>query len=148
MSGDTQPHDGDTELDRWTLVRDVAVLQVKLIVDGLRDFILVPISLVAGLISLFRAGDPAGNEFYRLLRIGRRTERWINLFGAADRAPNPAEGETPFPEEDIDAIVGRVEAFVVDEYRKGGVTRQAKDRLDRAIESLNQMASRRQRTKR
>ena len=148
MSGDTQPHDGDTELDRWTLVRDVAVQQEKLIVDGLRDFILVPISLVAGLISLFRAGDPAGNEFYRLLRIGRRTERWINLFGAADRAPNPAEGETPFPEEDIDAIVGRVEAFVVDEYRKGGVTRQAKDRLDRAIESLNQMASRRQRTKR
>ena len=50
MSGDTQPHDGDTELDRWTLIRDVAVLQVKLIVDGLRDFILVPISLVAGLI--------------------------------------------------------------------------------------------------
>jgi hypothetical protein len=148
MSGDTQPRDGDTELDRWNLVRDVAVLQVKLIVDGLRDFILVPISLVAGLISLFRAGDPAGNEFYRLLRIGRRTERWINLFGAADRATNPAEGEMPFPEEDIDAIVGRVEAFVVDEYRKGGVTRQAKDRLDRAIESLNQLASRRQRAKR
>jgi hypothetical protein len=148
MPGDTQPPDGDTELDRWTLIRDVAVLQVKLIVDGLRDFILVPISLVAGLISLFRAGDPTGNEFYRLLRIGRRSERWINLFGAADRAPDPAEGEMPFPEEDIDAIVGRVEAFVVDEYRKGGVTRQAKDRLDRAIESLNQMASRRQQTRR
>lgn len=148
MSGDTQPHDGDTELHRWTLIRDVAVLQVKLIVDGLRDFLLVPISLIAGLISLIRAGDPAGNEFYRLLRVCRRSERWINLFGAADRAPDPAEDETPFPEEDIDAIVGRVEAFVVDEYRKGGVTRQAKDRLDRAFESLNQMASRRQQNRR
>lgn len=148
MSGDTQLHDGDTELDRWTLIRDVAALQVKLVVDGLRDFILVPISLVAGLISLFRAGDPAGNEFYRLLRIGRRSERWINLFGAADRGLDPAEDEIPFPEEDIDAIVGRVEAFVVDEYRKGGVTRQAKDRLDRAIESLNRKASRRQKTRR
>ena len=109
MSGDTPPHNGDTELDRWTLIRDVAVLQVKLIVDGLRDFVLVPVSLVAGLISLFRAGDPAGNEFYRLLRIGRRSERWINLFGAADRAPGPATDGEPFPEEDIDAIVGRVD---------------------------------------
>ena len=156
MSANIPPGAGDTGPDRWTLIRDVAVLQVKLIVDGLRDFILVPISLVAGLISLFSAGDPAGNEFYRLLRIGRRTERWINLFGAADRVPDcapdcppdQAADAVPFPEEDIDAIVGRVEAFVVDEYRKGGVTRQAKDRLDRAIEALNQMASRRQKPKR
>ena len=33
---------------RWDLVRDVAVLQVKLIVDGLRDLILLPASLIAG----------------------------------------------------------------------------------------------------
>jgi hypothetical protein len=148
MAGNTESHDGGTEPDRWTLIRDVAVLQVKLVVDGLRDFILVPVSLVAGVISLFRAGDPAGNEFYRLLRIGRRSDRWINLFGAADRTPDRTDGAVPFPEEDIDALVSRVEAFVVDEYRKGGVTQQARDRLKRAIDSLNQMASRNQRTRR
>ena len=74
-----------TAADRWTLARDIAVLQVKLIVDGLRDFILVPVSLVAGIISLFSGGRSRDNEFYRLLRIGRRSEQWINLFGAADR---------------------------------------------------------------
>ena len=46
-----------------------------------------------------------------------------------------------FPDGDIDAMVSRVESFVVDEYRKGGVTQQAKERLDRAIDSLHKMAS-------
>ena len=148
MPGDPHSLDGKAETDRRTLIRDVAVLQVKLIADGLRDFILVPISLIAGVISLFRDGDPAGNAFYRLLLIGRRSERWINLFGAADRIPAPSPDERPFPAEDIDSLVGRIEAFVVDEYRKGGVTRQAKDRLDRAIDSLNKMASRQKETRR
>ena len=38
--------------DRWTLIRDILVLQLKLIVDGFRDLILVPISLVVGFVSL------------------------------------------------------------------------------------------------
>ena len=53
--------------DRWTLIRDILVLQLKLIVDGLRDFILVPISLVIGVISLLKAGNSSGSEFYELL---------------------------------------------------------------------------------
>ena len=39
-----------TEIDhseRWMLIRDTAVLQVKLVIDGLRDFLLVPASLIA-----------------------------------------------------------------------------------------------------
>ena len=48
----------------WTLIRDIAVLQVKLIVDGLRDLLLVPASLIAGIVSIVRTdeGKP-GNEF-------------------------------------------------------------------------------------
>jgi len=131
-----QTDDAGTQ-DRWTLIRDVAVLQVKLIVDGLRDLILVPVSLLAGLISLLRVGDPAGNEFYRLLKVGRRTERWINLFGAADRVPESADEEVRFPDEDIDALVGRVETFVVDEYRRGGLTKQAKDHVDQLLKAVD-----------
>lgn len=128
--------------DRWTLTRDILVLQLKLIVDGLRDFILVPISLTVGTLSLLRGGDAKDSDFYRLLRLGRRSERWINLFGAVDRVYGPATGNESFSAEDIDEMVERVESFVIDEYRKGGVTRQAKDRLDRALGSLHKLASR------
>ena len=124
-------------VDRWELVRDIAVLQVKLVVDGLRDFFLVPVSLVAGFISVFRAGDPSGNEFYNLLRLGRKSERWINLFGAADRVPAPTGEADRFADQDIDTLVRRVESFIVDEYHEGRMTRQARDRLNRMLDTLN-----------
>lgn len=131
----------EDEPDRWSLIRDIAVLQVKLIVDGLRDFILVPVSLVAGVISLVRGETRSESAFYELLRLGKKSERWINLFGATDALPASGRDLVDFPDGDIDAVVSRVEAFVVDEYRKGGVTRQAKERLDKAINSLHKLAS-------
>jgi len=132
--------------DRWTLVRDIAVLQVKLVVDGLRDLILVPISLIAGIISLVKGGDEPATEFYDLLKMGRRSERWINLFGAAERVHGPASEDDHLLPEDIDALVSRVESFVVDEYQKGGVTKQAKDQVDKALDTLHKRAKRNKKT--
>jgi len=149
MPGEDRPIEPDAkksgdERDRWTVIRDIGVLQVKLVFDGLRDLILVPVSLVLGAISLTRPGKEMGSEFYELLRLGKKSERWINLFGAADKASTQDPELTRFPGEDIDALVSRVETFVVDEYRKGGVTKQAKERLDKALGSLHKLASRNQ----
>lgn len=126
--------------DRWTLIRDVGVFQFKVLCDGLRDLLLVPISLGAGLISLVRGGSKPSSEFYDLLKLGRRSERWINLFGAAAHLHGPATDEERFPAEDIDQMVGRVESFIVHEYNKGGVTAQAKQRLDTALDAIQKRA--------
>jgi hypothetical protein len=128
--------------DRWTLIRDVAVFQIKLLFDGFRDLLLLPISLIAGIVSLVGGGVKPGSEFYDLLRIGRRSERWINLFGAAERVHGPSSHDETFAVEDIDNMVSRVETFVVDEYRKGGITAQAKERLDHALDSLHRRTRR------
>ena len=121
----------------WTLVRDIGVLQVKLIIDGLRDLLLVPASLVAGIVSLAKTqnGVP-GPEFYKLVNIGKQSEQWINLFGAVDNAPPEVAVPMPFGDGDIDELVSRVETFVVDEYRRGGVTAQAKARIDKALAAM------------
>ena len=42
----------------------------------------------------------------------------------------------PFPDTDLDDIVGRVEAFVIDEERRGGLTAQARERLERVLSGL------------
>lgn len=126
-SVDETPH-------RWDLIRDILVLQVKLVVDGLRDFLLVPISLVVGLFSLVRGGERPGTEFYDLLRYGKRSERLINLFGAADRVHGSLSDDVPLP--DIDSVVNRVETFLVDEYKKGGITAQAKQHFDEVLDSV------------
>ena len=136
MPDDAQPTNHEHDVGRWTLIRDIAILQVKLVVDGLRDLILVPVSLVVGIISVVKGGDETNNDFYDLLRLGRRSERWINLFGAAERVHGKTEDEA-LPVDDIDDMVTRVESFIVEEYKSGGVTRQAKVRLDKAIDVLH-----------
>lgn len=126
------------ESARWTLIRDTAVLQVKLIVDGLRDFLLVPASLIAAIVSLATAKDGVpGAHFYDLLRLGRRSEIWINLFGAFRNAPEDLLQDAPLAATNLDEIVGKVEKFVVDEYKRGGMTAQAKEQIDKALNSLH-----------
>lgn len=126
-------------VDRWTLVRDIGVLQVKLIVDGLRDLLLVPASLIAGLLSLL-SNDLArpGPYFYQLLDLGKQSERWINLFGALQNAPADLRQVEPFPKADMDELVGRLETFMIDEHKRGGITAQAKNRFDTALNAFRQ----------
>jgi len=121
----------------WTLIRDLAVLQVKLIVDGFRDVVLLPASLIAAALSLGRSenGVP-GPQFYRLLAVGKQSEHWINLFGALENAPDGIDESSAFGDKGIDDIVSTVESFVVEEYRRGGVTAQAKSRIDEALEKM------------
>jgi hypothetical protein len=122
---------------RWALLRDIGVLQVKLVVDGLRDLMLVPASLIAGVLSLVSVSDgKAGMPFYRLLHFGKRTEQWINLFGAEQNAPEPIDASPAFGDGNMDALVRKVESLVVDEYKRGGVTAQAKERIDKIIDTL------------
>ena len=123
--------------DRWTLMRDIGVMQAKLIVDGLRDLVLVPLSLVAGIYGLVTFDpDKPGSQFYHLLSLGKQSERWINLFGALKNAPPDMAHFEPFPDADMDELVGRLETFVVNEHKRGGITAQAKDRFDRALNAV------------
>ena len=124
-------------VERWTMLRDLGVLQVKLVVDGLRDIVLVPLSLVAGVISIASSKDGRpGPQFYHLLAWGKQSEVWINLFGAVKNSPEKIEQPMPFGDRDIDDIVGRLESFVVDEAKRGGVTTQAKERLDKILDAV------------
>jgi len=119
-----------------TLIRDAFVVQIKLIVDGLRDFLLVPASIIAALVSLLsgRDGKP-GPQFYQTLALGKRSEEWIDLFGALRNAPDDIPPEAG-DERTIDDVVSRVESYLVDEYQRGGVSRQAKERIDEALAAL------------
>ena len=121
----------------WTLIRDLAVLQVKLLVDGFRDLVLLPASIIAAIISLSRTenGKP-GPEFYKLLVLGKQSEHFINLFGALRNAPADIDPQDLGSGAEMDDIVSRVESFVVDEYKRGGVTAQAKSRIDEALEKI------------
>jgi hypothetical protein len=132
-----------TGRSRSVIVRDMLVFQFKLVLDGVLDLILLPASLVAGLMSLIGTGPKSGSEFYDFMRLGRQGERWINLFAAVERKQPPALAEKEST--DLDDLVSRVEAFVVNDYRNSGVTAQTKQRLDAALESLHNFSKQRNR---
>jgi hypothetical protein len=97
---------------RFGVFRDVVVFQLKLVVDGLRDLLLSPLSIGAALIDLLVPGDDGGRRFYSVVRFGRRTEQWINLFEAADRHdPDDAP-------QGIDVVLKDLEAMARDPQRR------------------------------
>lgn len=119
------PPEPETEGDHWQLLRDVVAFQFKLAADGLRDLLLSPVSVIAALLGLFSNSKDPGLYFRRLMHFGKRTDRWINLFGAET---HDGGGETS-----SDTYVRKVEDLIVGEYRKGGVVRSVKDRTDALI---------------
>ena len=137
MAMDTNPEAPGDYPDRWTLIRDLFVFQAKLVVDGFRDLVLVPAALVAGIWSL-ASGDKGrpGPQFYQLIGVGKQSERWIDLFKAYENAPEEVRREYEFATGNMDELVNRFESFVVDEYERGGVTAQAKARIDKALDAI------------
>jgi len=109
------------------LIREAAVLQIKLLADGFRDAALIPISLVAALIGVIRGGDEADREYRQVIKLGRRSERWIDLFG------HQRPLGKPHPADSMDKVLGQVESALVKQYRKGQTT--AKDRASDQQES-------------
>ena len=118
---------------RWTLIRDALVFQAKLFVDGVRDLVLAPISFGALVLDLLGIGDRAGRHFYTLMLLGRQSEEWIDLFEAADR---PLLGAGVSSRGSLDSLIERLEATVVQEYERGGITASAKRTVDRALDGL------------
>ncbi len=132
-------------LERWQLVWDVVIFQGKLLLDGGRDLLLSPLSIIIAIYSLITGKQTPGQQFYDLMHIGHRTDKWINLFGAAKRAP-PSEfssrflnsfGDEDTEDQNVDNLVSHMEEMVKKQYEKGGVTATAKTNIDKAFDKLN-----------
>ena len=105
--------DPESRSRRAELMRETALLQIKLLADGFRDAVLIPVSLIAALIGLLRGGGNPDREFRRIIKLGRRSERWINLFG------HQRPLGKPHPADSLDNVLGQVESAIVKQYRKG-----------------------------
>jgi len=73
------------EATRGVTVRDFLIFQLKLLIDGAKDLVLLQLSLVAVLIDLISGRGRRPRLFYSVLRISERFDLWLNLNGAIDR---------------------------------------------------------------
>ena len=129
----------DPELDRrgsrWLFIRDVVVFQLKLVLDGLRDALMIPVSIAAAVVDLLIRGPEHSGLFYRVVALGRSSERYIDLYEAADRVEPRAA--TSGGEAGVDELFRKVEGFLQEQDRKGGLTSTARVRVDKLLDVLS-----------
>jgi hypothetical protein len=120
---------------RSELVRNAVVFQLKLVADGFRDLVLLPVSLVATIIGLLRGGDEPEREFLQVIDIGRQSEQWINLFGNHDLADDAN------PTASIDLLFTKVEATLKQHYIATGTSQSAQEEIDEALQAAHEKAT-------
>jgi len=112
-------------VSRLELVWNVVVFQFKLGLDGLRDVLLIPLSIFSAILGLAAGGDEPDRYFKQLLRFGRQTENWLNLFD------HPEQGDTS------DDLIRPLQHKVFDHARTSPWLNKASARLNRGLDQLN-----------
>ena len=123
------------ENDHWKFLRDVLVFQLKMFLDNVRDFALMPISLFAALIDLISRGEREGALFYKVLKWGAHSEAVIDVYSAIEHHEagdfNVSRNYT------VDGVIARLEGVLMRECEKGGTAASIKAAMDRAIDQLH-----------
>ena len=95
------------------VIRDLAIFQAKLFLDGIKDVVLMPASIVAAGLDVVFPGPTPGRLFYRVLRAGERFDRWLSLFSAAERADAQHDGLFGASRAGADSLLGEIEKLVL-----------------------------------
>lgn len=129
---------------RWRFLRDFAVFELKLALGNLQNFLLLPVSIGAGLVDLVIKGEREGNLFYKVVEMGRETDEAINLYGAIGgyHATGGEHEHAMKSDFTVDAVVGKLEGVIVREYEKGGTAANIKAAVDRALDQMQEGAGR------
>ena len=124
----------DLPATRKALVRDVLVLQLKLLLGAARDLALTPVTLAAAALDLILSGRQEPRYFHAVLRIGEQSDHWIDTWSAGRK------GE-PGQRANVDALLASVEEVVRDPkvgaHRARVLKRWAERQVSRARQRMN-----------
>ena len=123
---------------RTVLVRNTLVFQLKLMADGFRDLLLLPVSLIAAVIGLLRGGDEPEREFNQVIEVGRESEQWINLFG------NHEVSQDAHAVASMDTLFAKVEESLKQQYQTGGISERVQAEIENVLKIAQEKAKQKQ----
>jgi len=100
---------------RDVTIRDFFIFQLKLLIDGLKDFVLLNVSAIAVVLDLIAGRGKRPRLFYSVLRKSERFDLWLNLNGALERLESGEVGEDGLfgaSEAGSDSLLGEIEQLV------------------------------------
>ena len=141
----------------WALIGRLITFQFKLAMDGLRDLLLSPVSIGFVLYGILVQREQPDKYFRRLMRFGRDSDHFINLFGEKQETLGPKPEIDEIDNEMVlssanvadsrtvtsDDYVKKLESLILSEYKKGGCITELKHGTDGILEKLQSRAERR-----
>lgn len=131
------PNQPLTVTTRSVTVRDFAIFQFKLLLDGSKDFFAFWLSIVAISLDFIAGRGRRPRLFYSVVRASERFDKWINLHSVVQRMDEIESDDGLFGgmEEGADSLIVQIEALV----RGGEEGRDAAiRRLKRSADELRQ----------
>jgi hypothetical protein len=116
---------------RWRIVRDVAILQLKLLIGNVHNLLLMPVALFAGALDILFKNRRDEALLYKTLAWARHFEERIGLYSALREDPHH-----PPEKYSIDAVIARVETAIKKNYESGGTAASMKAAADKAFERM------------
>ena len=93
-------------------IRDFAIFQLKLLIDGLKDGAVFTVSLVAFGVDLVFRRHGRRRFFYKVMRVSEKFDLWLNLHGAAEVAGDDSDGLFGGSEAGSHTMLGQIEQMV------------------------------------
>ena len=145
----------------WALIGRLITFQFKLAMDGLRDLLLSPVSIGFVLYGILVQREQPDKYFRRLMRFGRDSDHFINLFGEKQETLGPKPDIDEIDKEMVlssanvadsrtvtsDDYVKKLESLILSEYKKGGFITELKHGTDGILEKLQSKAEKRRQKK-
>lgn len=108
------PNQPLTVTTRSVTVRDFAIFQFKLLLDGSKDFFAFWLSIVAISLDFIAGRGRRPRLFYSVVRASERFDKWINLHSVVQRMDESESDDGLFGgmEEGEDSLIAQIEALV------------------------------------
>lgn len=103
----------DPSRDRYVVFRDLAIFQIKLFLEGLKDILVSQLSIGAAALDLLFPTGRRGQRFYAVMRAAERFDNWLSLYGATERAAESDDGLFGVSRAGSDSMLGKLEEIVI-----------------------------------
>lgn len=103
-----------TVANRSVTIRDFAIFQLKLVLDGMKDFFAIWLSIGAIILDVIAGRGRRPRLFYSVVRASERFDKWINLHSVVQRMDEEGSEEGFFGgmNEEEDSLVTEIDRLV------------------------------------
>jgi hypothetical protein len=123
--------------ERWSLIRQAIVFQLKLGLDALRDILMSPVSIVLVVTDIVMADNHQQSYFIHLMRLGKKSDHWINLFGV-DLPNSESEDNKVTADSNFNYWFTKIEELIKEQQVDGKLSQSGKEKIQQYFGRINQ----------